>query len=158
MAQLVLGPLLRYVGDEEATVWVETDAPCEVEVLGARERTFHVEGHHYALVCVEGLEPGASVPYEVALDGERVWPERDSPYPPSVIRTRTPDRTLRLGFASCRLSCPHEPPYTLPKEEDGRGRGHDALYGLALEMAGRPDEGWPDAFFLLGDQVYADEV
>ena len=33
MAGLILGPLLRYVGETEATVWVETDAPCTVEVL-----------------------------------------------------------------------------------------------------------------------------
>ena len=66
MARLVLGPLLRYAGDDEATVWVETDAPCEVEVLGCRERTFHVAGHHYALVHVTGLEPATTTPYEVA--------------------------------------------------------------------------------------------
>ena len=29
---LILGPLLRYAGTTDATVWVETDAPCEVEV------------------------------------------------------------------------------------------------------------------------------
>ena len=32
--QLVLGPLLRYVGTSTATVWVETDAAATVEVLG----------------------------------------------------------------------------------------------------------------------------
>jgi hypothetical protein len=68
---LVLGPLLRYVGETEATVWVETDAPCEVTVLGRTEPTFHVEGHNYALVYIEGLEPGTATPYEVHLDGER---------------------------------------------------------------------------------------
>ena len=47
---LVLGPLLRYVGQDCAHVWVETDSPCEVEVLGAKAPTFHVAGHHYALV------------------------------------------------------------------------------------------------------------
>jgi hypothetical protein len=46
MPQLVLGPILRYVGKDEATVWVETDAPCVVEVLGHGERTFTVERHH----------------------------------------------------------------------------------------------------------------
>jgi len=56
MATLVLGPLLRYVGTTQATVWVETDAPCEVAVLGARRETFCVEGHHYALVHVEDLD------------------------------------------------------------------------------------------------------
>ena len=44
MADLVLGPLLRYVSETEATVWVETDEPCEVEVLGRREPTFRVDG------------------------------------------------------------------------------------------------------------------
>ena len=60
MPALVLGPLLRYVGEREATVWVETDAPCEVEVLGHTARTFQVHRHHYALVVIEGLEPGES--------------------------------------------------------------------------------------------------
>ncbi len=74
MADLVLGPLLRYVGETEATVWVETDAPCEVEVLGHREPTFTVEEHLYALVRIEDLEPGSFNEYEVKLDGERRWP------------------------------------------------------------------------------------
>ena len=34
MARLILGPMLRYLDECSATVWVETDAPCEVEVLG----------------------------------------------------------------------------------------------------------------------------
>src|SRR3712207_8907698 len=42
---LVLGPLLRYVGETEATVWVATDEACEVEVLGSKTNTFEVEGH-----------------------------------------------------------------------------------------------------------------
>ena len=44
MAKLVLGPLLRYVGETDAVVWVETDEACEVEVLGHREPTFCVAG------------------------------------------------------------------------------------------------------------------
>ena len=69
MAHLLVGPLLRYVGSTQATVWVETDAPCEVAVLGHRERTFHVEGHHYALVVIDDLEPATATPYDVRLDG-----------------------------------------------------------------------------------------
>jgi hypothetical protein len=63
MANLLLGPLLRYIGQTEATVWVGTDGPAEVEVLGRRDRTFRVEGHHCALVCLDGLEPGAAYGY-----------------------------------------------------------------------------------------------
>jgi hypothetical protein len=73
--ELVLGPLLRYADASEATVWVETDVACEVEVSAAgashRSRTFHVEDHHHALVRVSGLEPGGSYEYEVRLDGEK---------------------------------------------------------------------------------------
>lgn len=65
----MLGPLLRYVGSETATVWVDTDAPAEVGVLGRRAQTFHVSGHHYALIVVDGLEPGSVTPYEVLVDG-----------------------------------------------------------------------------------------
>ena len=87
MAHLVLGPLLRYTGSTQATIWVETDGPCEVAVLDARQRTFAVEGHHYALVVLEDLAEGSVRPYEVALDGERVWPPDDG-RPPSTIHTR----------------------------------------------------------------------
>ena len=31
MPQLLLGPILRYADAESASLWVETDAPCEVE-------------------------------------------------------------------------------------------------------------------------------
>ncbi|HEU4980913.1 MAG TPA: alkaline phosphatase D family protein [Solirubrobacterales bacterium] len=158
MPKLVLGPLLRYVSETEATVWVETDRACEVEVLGRRERTFRVEGHHYALVCLADLEPGTSLPYEVSLDGERVWPESGSEFPPSVLRTIDPDRPLQIVFGSCRVAVPHRPPYTLTKDEDPEhGREIDALYALAVRMREQPPDRWPDVLLMLGDQVYADE-
>ena len=156
MPQLVLGPLLRYVGSTTATVWVETDAPCEVEVLGHRERTFHVEGHHYALVLLEGLAPGSERRYEVHLDGAPVWPLPDD-RPPSVIRTRAHERRARLVFGSCRVAAPHVPPYTLPKERHREAYGVDALRALSKRLQTRTDP-VPDCLLLLGDQVYADEV
>ena len=160
MADLVLGPVLRHVGATDATVWVETDAPCEVEVLGHRQPTFCVAGHHYALVLVEGLDPTTRTSYEVALDGERRWPPPGDRFPAPVISTVNPEHRLRILFGSCRVALPHEPPYTLEKDDDERGRGHDALFTLARELvaAGPEHEHWPDLLLLLGDQVYADEV
>ena len=158
MPQLVLGPVLRYVDETDATLWVETDGACEVEVLGHTSRTFEVAGHHYALVQVRDLSPGASVEYEVRLDGERRWPEEGSRFPPSRIQTPTPDAEAKLIFGSCRVAVPHEPPYTLRKDQDSRGREIDALYALALRMCEQPPEEWPTRLLLLGDQVYADEV
>ena len=70
--ELTLGPLLRYTGESDATVWVETDTACEVEVLGHRASTFEIEGHHYTLVRITDLEPGKTYEYEVSLDGEKV--------------------------------------------------------------------------------------
>jgi hypothetical protein len=158
-AELIVGPVLRYVGEREATVWVETDSPCEVEILGHTERTWHVEGHHYAIVVVEGLEPGSVTEYEVALDGERRWPPPGYDYPPSAIRTLGGEGPLRISFGSCRVSLPHERPYTnRPRRHADRGRGVDALYALVQRMRRSPRESWPHLLLLLGDQVYADEV
>jgi hypothetical protein len=157
MAKLVLGPLLRYVGETEATVWVETDTPCEVEILGRREPTFTVEEHHYALVRVEDLEAGSFNEYEVRLDGECRWPQADLELPPSAIRTLGRDKPLDVCFGSCRTALPHEEPYTLSKDQHEDGREYDALYVLALEMTRTERDKWPELLFLLGDQVYVDE-
>jgi hypothetical protein len=145
MRRLVLGPLQRHVGERTATVWVETDGPGEVSVLGATSRTFTVHGHHYAIVEVDGLAPGSSTPYEVRLDGEVVWPEpAAADFPPSVIRTVDPGPSLRVTFGSCRKGLV---PVTT--------HGMDALSAYARRLVAGGD-GWPTVLLLIGDQVYAD--
>ena len=149
--QLLLGPLLRHVDPVSATVWVETDRPCTVDVLGRRARTFQVAGHHYALVVVEDLAPGSTTPYEVHLDGERVWPQPHSAFPASRIRTPGGGDDFRIAFGSCR--------YATPGTADARDEiPPDALDSYAERLARQPEEEWPDALVLLGDQVYADEL
>ena len=158
MPSLVLGPMLRYVAPTEATIWVETDARCTVTVLGVSTPTFCVAGHHYALVVLDGLRPGASTPYEVALDREVCWPDPASDLPASTIRTPTADASrCRVVFGSCRIAAPHEPPFALELSTDHRGRGVDALYAYATRMVGLAPEEWPDLAVFLGDQVYADD-
>jgi PhoD-like phosphatase len=157
MPALVLGPILRYVGETEAVVWVETDAACEAQVLGSRARTFHVDGHHYAIVHVRDLEPGTWHEYEVELDGQRAWPLPGSQYPPSAFRTYPKSGSLRIAFGSCRVSAPHEPPYTLRVDQHPLARETDALHALAVRMLAQERDRWPDVLLLLGDQVYADE-
>jgi phosphodiesterase/alkaline phosphatase D-like protein len=151
MTSLLVGPLLRHIGPTNATIWVETDQPCEVEVLGSRERTWTVAGHHYALVTVEDLEAGTSTPYDVRLDGQRAWPPQDSTRPPSRIRTLAPARPVRLGFGSCRYA-------TADAVTDDNHFNADSLVGYARQLAAGGEEQWPDAFLMLGDQVYADET
>ena len=104
--------MLRYVDHGEATIWVETDRACVVTIdagpLSASSATWAVHGHHYALLQLSGLGEGTVTPYEVRLDDTLVWPEPDSPYPPSVIRTLTPASSLRLVFGSCRRWAPYD--------------------------------------------------
>ncbi|MFI6246597.1 alkaline phosphatase D family protein [Streptomyces sp. NPDC051016] len=153
MAELRLGPLLRYTDGSSATVWVEASRPCTAEVrcpdgAGGTARTFQVAGHHYALVPVTGLTPGTAPPYEVILDGTRVWPLPDSRFPPSVIRVPAEGDRLDVVFGSCRWAAPpadgHDPV------------GPDALDSLAARLAAGGER--PDVLLLLGDQVYADET
>ncbi|MEU6315999.1 alkaline phosphatase D family protein [Streptomyces sp. NPDC047009] len=154
MARLCLGPLLRYVDGSSATVWVEASRPCTAEVRcpsGAHgtARTFHIAGHHYAIVPVTGLVPGTTEPYEVLLDGTPVWPPPESPFPPSSIRTPDPE-VLRVTFGSCRWAAP-----PVGRKDPV---GPDALDTLAARLAAAPDAERPDVLLLLGDQVYADET
>ena len=160
MSTLELGPLLRHVGTTTATIWVETSEACTVEVLGASAPTFQVCGQHYALVVVDGLEPGTCRPYEVRLDGELVWPLEGTGTPPSYLRTRTEVEDtgrLRFVFGSCRY----------PPTDDAdleASLGIDALDAFSVRLMDEvratddPAKVLPDALCLLGDQVYADEI
>ncbi|HYN28728.1 MAG TPA: alkaline phosphatase D family protein [Dermatophilaceae bacterium] len=151
---LVLGPLLRYIGETEASVWVQTAAAATVTVERAGRSwssgTFAVQGHHYALVVLDGLEPGSDEPYAVRLGPVPVWPPAGSDLPPPRIRTLDRSRPTTFAFGSCRTAAPHDDAGT-------RQHGVDALRAFALALAeGRV--GWPDLVAFLGDQVYADDT
>lgn len=152
---LVLGPMMRYVDETSASIWVETRGTARVTVsAGSGEwdaGTFAVHGHHYALVEVQGLEPGSETPYSVAVDGIQAWPPPGGGFPPPVIVTLEPGKPLRLAFGSCRTSVPHD-------EAGNRSHGVDALRAYALAMSSGGSEPWPDLVVFLGDQVYADST
>ncbi len=150
---LVLGPVLRHVGETTAQVWVQTSTAATVAVLDASARTFEVAGHHFAIVPVTGLPPDTRTPYTVEIDGEQVWPQPTSPFPPSVIPTRGPATAGRaqLVFGSCRYAKVADPRLS-------RQLGIDALDAFSARMAAGPTDEWPEALLLLGDQVYADEL
>ncbi len=158
-AHLLIGPLLRRVVGDRATIWVETTEPTHVRVEvdggGAGSApTFTAYGHHYAVVIVEGLRPATASGYTVLLDDKVVWPLPESPYPPTVIRTRSADDAadpVRMIFGSCREATPHATGRRLPP---------DALDAYARRMMTDPQdpELRPDLIVLLGDQVYADKT
>ncbi len=151
---LVLGPLLRYVDETSATIWVEVRQASVVSVQTAGRAfstpTFAAHGHHYALVEIDGLQPGSVQDYTVSVDGAEVWPPAQSPYPPSRIATFDFANPLRIAFGSCRTSVPHD-------HKGNKTHGVDALRAYALRMA-RDAEHWPHLVLFLGDQVYADET
>jgi hypothetical protein len=153
MVALLLGPVLRHVGEHDATIWVETTAACEVEVRAGdavgQTRTFAVAGHHYALVVLTGLPAATSTPYEVRIDGAAVWPMAGTPFPPSRIRTLDLSRPIRLLFGSCREA---------PRRGEDIGERVDVLDAFATRMLTQHHEAWPELLVFAGDQVYADDT
>jgi len=151
---LLLGPMLRYLDETAATIWVETDRPCDVSLLGTpgiaghRARTFEVAGHHYALVIADDLTPGTEYEYQVALDGAARWPEPDSAFPPSAFLTPRSGKRARIVFGSCHRT-------SLPESE---GYGPDAMAVCADALAAGPVPERPGVLLLIGDQIYADNV
>ncbi len=153
--RLILGPMLRHVDETSAVVWVEIAAAGEVAVCAGQRRwaahTFTAHGHHYGVVDVDGLSPGASLAYTVEVDGEQVWPPPASAHPPSRIRTLRFDEPLTLAYGSCRTSISHD-------AAGNRKHGVDALRAMSRRMMSQPEGQWPDLVLFLGDQVYADET
>jgi len=153
MVALLLGPVLRHVGEHDATIWVETTERCDVDVrageVAGRSSTFAVAGHHYAMVVLTGLPAATSMPYEVSIDGTIVWPPLGSPYPASRIRTIDPERRIQLLFGSCREA---------PRKGEEIGERVDVLDAFASRMLTQHHDSWPDLLLFVGDQVYADDT
>jgi hypothetical protein len=127
-----------------------------VEVLARRTTTFAVEGHHFAILLVDDLEPASVAAYEVRLDGRLVWPPDDG-RPAPAVHTRNNERRVRLAFGSCRIGAPQPTSTEPPWPAELARTGIDALWVYSRQLQ-RGEVEWPDALLLLGDQVYADEV
>ena len=138
MAELILGPVLRHVGTDDVTVWVETDAPCEVEV---RTRVRQRDGRTFAVGgpplrdrrARRAAEPARARRTRSSSTATPVWPLADSAYPPSVLRTIDPSRPLQVLFGSCRAA-------SEVVVRDPTGSGEDVLDGYARRMVTRPPE------------------
>ncbi|WP_442939310.1 alkaline phosphatase D family protein [Nonomuraea sp. SYSU D8015] len=150
MPALVVGPMLRHVDSDSASIWVETAEPCTVTIEAGgrsyRSPTFTVHGHHYAIVDLVELSQDIAS-YSVRLDGDQVWPLAGRP--PSRIRLLPAEGARRLAFGSCRTSVPHDVAHV-------RVYGEDVLRSYGRHLARSDDAEWPDLLLLLGDQVYAD--
>ncbi|MBY6411088.1 alkaline phosphatase D family protein [Rhodococcus sp. BP-252] len=148
---LVLGPLVRYVGADDATFWFEFDTPGAVEVrtsVGQHVEvpTWGVHGHHYALVALTDLPANTTITYEVLFDGTQVWPVSDT----AAIHTCDPEGPVTFALGSCRRGDNYG-------DESLQRIGADALAGLGNRMRTQDPSEWPQALLFLGDQVYADD-
>ena len=157
VASLVLGPLLRHVSETTATIWVETDEPCTVEVLGHRTPTFSVCDHHYALVIVEGLAPGLDDPLRGAPRWRAVLAASDMAVPAErdpharrrarcescSVRAGRPHRTSRRGRSSSIT--------TRVRAGSTRSTPTDCACSASSRPSGRT------SCCSIGDQVYADD-
>ena len=159
MADLVLGPLLRYVSETEATVWVETERalrgrgprPPRADLRASTATTTRWSGSR-------GSSRAASTSTRSASTASGAGRAPGADLPPSAIRTLEPGQAARhllrlLPGRASRTSAP----YTLTKDEDEDGHELDALRVLAEQMIRDERDNWPELLFLLGDQVYVDE-
>jgi hypothetical protein len=185
MAGLRLGPLLRYVDGATATVWVETDRPCEAEVV--------CDGS--SGTGPTGPADSAGNPGSLGNAGSagnpggraRTWRIAGHHYALVTVTglapgTSTVYRVLLDGEQVWPLPGSGSPPSTIrtppdpaeqaaltvafgscrwaaPPPDSGHDPvGPDALATLARRIAQEPEAMRPDVLLLLGDQVYADET
>ena len=150
-------PLLRYVGETEATIWVETDSPCDRRDPRPHGADIHGRGAPLRAGPARRARTGRLLRVRGQLDGERGWPRgviRPSPERDPHHRPRRPDRRL---FRLLPGRAPHEEPYVETKDRHYEGKEFDALRFLPSEMIRGERDEWPEFLFLLGDQVYVDE-
>ena len=162
---LQLGPLLRHTGADEATVWVQTDGPCTVEVrargrrAGARADVHRRGPPLRARARHRAAAGGGDAVRGRCSTARSSGPSPTREFPPSVLRTHTP---RGRGDGSCSA------PAASPRRTSRRTRCARTSTRTAARstrcaasrcsMRHEPPEEWPHALLLLGDQVYADEV
>lgn len=153
--ELVLGPILRYVDTSRATIWVETDGECTVEVRTSTghsgvESTWAVHDHHFAIVRLVDLPSGTAIDYRVSLTTSDTSASTESAEAGGTLRTAARDDALTVAFGSCRRGDTYD-------TDRLDAIGADGLAGLAARVKEQDAELWPQLLLLLGDQVYADD-
>ena len=121
-------------------------APCEVEMLGRTTR--HVPGRRPPLRARPrraGSSPAARSSTRSRSTASGAGPRRARRSRRAGSRRRRPTHEAKMVFGSCRVAVPHEPPYSLRKDQDSRGREIDALHALALRMCDQAAGGVADA-------------
>lgn len=154
-AQLVSGPMAGPSGHRTVTLWLQADAPAQVQLEYwalndvARQRTapapLAADTQFTAHVPLSGLQPGTRYAYRVLLDGKPVGDTLH--FATQQLwqwRTDAPDFTLLAG--SCNYG--NEPAVDRPGKP--YGDRHDIFDRMATQQ--------PDLMLWLGDNLYFREV
>ena len=149
---LLLGPLLRHVGEHDATIWLETDGRVRRPVrAGAVVAQTGRSGGRARLRDRRPRRASSRVrrrPTSPARRRARLA-AAGSPFPPSRIRTLAPGGA---GPAPLRLV-----PRARATSRHSGDRPRRAQR-LRPRMASQAHEEWPDLIVMLGDQIYADDT
>ena len=153
--RLLLGPLLRYVDEQRATIWFETDRPGRVEVL-VRRRVAPSRRHLDACTATTTpwsastrCAPNSRTSTASTSTGRRCGRPRLG-VPAQRDPHTDPDAPFRLAFGSCRRSATVRPGAPRRARRRRAGRAGRADGRRARRRVARH-------LLLLGDQVYADD-
>jgi hypothetical protein len=202
---LRLGPLVRFVDQRRAVVWVELETPALVRVrygkapdqtklprsgapaaeLTRHSATVRVGGRHYAVICLDRLEPDSVYLYTLEWGpqpAEGKIPGAEAEFTDDVLPRALPAavrkaeqaalsraglrkdgwlffRTMPGRFDSFRFahgSCRKWPADT---DLDRKVPGPDMLERFGSEWLAKKDwSDWPRFFLHTGDQIYADDI
>lgn len=148
------GPMAGYAELTEASLWVQTTRPAEVQfrywVEGQPQTSALSElvkttkaGDHVAQVILSLLEPGTKYNYELYLDGKLVpRPYRLAFQTQSFWQWRTDPPAFTVMFGSCA--------YVNQESHDRPGKPYGSDHEIFTAMAAKQ----PDLMLWLGDNVY----
>ncbi|HXK61762.1 MAG TPA: alkaline phosphatase D family protein [Acidobacteriota bacterium] len=138
--RLIHGPMLGCVTDRSAAFWVRTseEFPVVVRLFDAEKKTIEARAKtdpkrdYTAMLKVDGLKPGTSYDYDVLIEGQSAYPSSELPsfrtFPGSGRHA-----AFRVGFGGCAGYTPV----------------YERMWTTILSYK-------PDAFLLLGDNIYID--
>jgi len=155
-SSLQSGPMLGYVEQREALIWVQTKSAAAVhaeyvgtggKVLTTSEVTTDKESAFTARLIADRVQPGQKYTYRIFINGQAVplsYPAEFTTQATWRWRNDPPDFDLALG--SCTYI--NEPEYDRP------GNG----YGSEYEIFTAIDRAHPDLMIHLGDNMYLREA
>ena len=155
VVRLAAGPMLADVTHRGAAVWVQTDGPAEVTLTvraaGGAEvvqtATAVTDADGTAVLRLDGLEPGRTYGYTVAVGGQ----DLSFPYPTAFTtqplwQWRADPPAFTVAFGSCYYD--NDPAYDRP----------GGAYGGPTSIFESIRRASPDLMLWLGDNVYLREV